>query len=103
MQWIAKDDLENKLVESIGDLDYRNFVSAMERLCTLPYSYRIKEFILKYRKPLLMQTNTYEIAKPKYDADGRMYVTTYGSFSGFYFVCDCSAVVVTNFLSFFYV
>lgn len=80
MQWLSKDELENELVESIGDLDYRNFVIAIERLCLLPYSYRIKDFILKYRKPLLTNSNTYEITKPKYDADGRMYVTTYGSY-----------------------
>lgn len=80
MQWISQDELENELVETIGELEYRNFITAIERLCLLPYSYRIKDFILKYRKPLLMQTNTYEIATPKYDADGRMYVTTYGLF-----------------------
>lgn len=78
MQWIAKEELENELVETLADLEYRNFVNAMDRLVSLPYSYRVKDFISKYRKPLLVQTNTYEIAKPKYDADGRMYVTTYG-------------------------
>ncbi len=78
MQWITKDELENELVESIGDSDYRNFVVAIERLCLLPYSYRIKDFIMKYRKPLLTQTSASEVAQPKYDADGRMYVTTYG-------------------------
>ncbi|XP_037027846.1 28S ribosomal protein S9, mitochondrial [Bradysia coprophila] len=76
-QWVSKDDLENILVETIGDLDYQNFITAMERLCSLPYSYRLKDFIMKYRKPLLARTNVYEIAKPKYDTDGRMYVTTY--------------------------
>lgn len=77
MQLITKDELENELVETIANKDYQSFVSAMERLCSLPYSYRIKDFILKYQKPLLVQSNTYEIVKPKYDADGRMYVTTY--------------------------
>jgi len=77
MQWISKNDLETELVEALSDLEYRNFVNAMERLCSLPYSYRLKDFIVKYRKPLLVQSTTYEIAKPKFDADGRMYVTTY--------------------------
>lgn len=84
MQWISKEELESELVESIGDLDYRNFVTAMERLFSLPYSYRVKDFILKYRKPLLTQTNTYDIVQPKYDTDGRMYVTTYGWCCGFF-------------------
>lgn len=84
MQWITKEDFETSLVETIGDIDYKNFIAAMERLCSLPYSYRAKDFISKYLKPLSAQANAYEIAKPKYDADGRMYVTTYGSL--FYFV-----------------
>lgn len=79
MQWLSKDDLETELVELIGDVEYKNFVNAMERLSSLPYSYRIKDFILKYRKPLQTHAMAYEVVKPKYDADGRMYVTTYGT------------------------
>lgn len=75
--WINKDQLESVLVETIGDSDHSRFVDAMERLCKLPYSYRFKDFIMKYRKPLISESNRYEIVQPKYDADGRMYVTTY--------------------------
>lgn len=76
-QWITKDELENILVETIGDVDFKHFITAMERLCQLPYSYRVKDFIMKYRKSLMSNTNRNEIVTPKYDADGRMYVTTY--------------------------
>lgn len=50
----------------------------MKRLATLPYSYRIKDFINKYRKPLMIQTTTYDIPKVQYDKDGRSYITVYG-------------------------
>lgn len=50
----------------------------MERLCAHPYSYRIKDFILNYRKPLMSQTKTYEIPKPQYDEKGVAFITTYG-------------------------
>lgn len=65
-------------MEAIEDIEYNNFVSAMDRLSSLPYSYKAKEFIYTFRKPLISQSNTYEIPKPQYDEQGRMFVTTYG-------------------------
>lgn len=79
-QWIQKADLEKQLVEIISDKEYSSFISTMERLCSLPYAIRAKDFVLKYRSPLLSPTTTLEIPKPQYDADGRAYITTYGKF-----------------------
>lgn len=78
-QWLSKEELELVLVEEIAEIEYTNFVNAMSRLVALPYSYKTKEFIDKYRKPLMTQTNTYDILKPQYDEQGRMFVTTYGN------------------------
>lgn len=77
-QWISQDQLELRLVETIRDIEYNNFVSAMDRLVSHPYSYRFKEFILDYRRPLLNQTITMEIPKPQVDQDGRSFITVYG-------------------------
>lgn len=77
-QWLPKDDLQQLLVEEIADIEYDNFVKSMERLVGLPYSHRSKAFIMTYRKPLMTDANTYDTLKPQYDADGRMFVTTYG-------------------------
>ncbi|CAH0545876.1 unnamed protein product [Brassicogethes aeneus] len=76
-QWIDKDSLEAKLVETIGDKDYESFVQAFERLCSLPYSYKVKDFIMEYRKPLMSQTKAHDAPKPQYDENGRAFVTTY--------------------------
>jgi hypothetical protein len=35
----------------------------MERLLEHPYSYRLKDFIEKFRKPMLIQTGALEIPK----------------------------------------
>lgn len=75
--WINKDQLEKILVESLTDLEYNNFLAVMERLLSLPYSYRHKEFIDKYRKPLAAQKFALEIPKPSYDEEGHAFVTTY--------------------------
>ncbi|XP_045452817.1 28S ribosomal protein S9, mitochondrial [Melitaea cinxia] len=75
--WITKDELEQILVETITDLEYDNFKLVMERLVSLPYSYRVKEFVEKFRKPLATQRFALEIPKPSYDENGVAFVTTY--------------------------
>ncbi|KAJ0174075.1 hypothetical protein K1T71_010221 [Dendrolimus kikuchii] len=75
--WLTKEQLEMALVESITDLEYDNFKVVMERLVSLPYSYRHKEFIEKHRKPLASQKFALEIPKPSYDDEGKAYITTY--------------------------
>lgn len=76
--WIDKESLEQKLLETIVDPQYENFVAALERLVAHPYSYRVKDFIMTYKKQLVAQTKTAEIPAPQYDTDGRAYITTYG-------------------------
>lgn len=76
-EWILKEQLEDFLVEQIADLEYNNFVNAMDRLVNHSYSYRNKDFIEKFRKPLMDTSNTYNIPKPEYDESGRCYVTVY--------------------------
>lgn len=80
-QWLPKGELEKLLVENIEDIEYDNFINAMSRLASLPYSYKTKDFINVHRKPLIAQSNKYEIPEPQYDEKGRMFVTTYGEFS----------------------
>lgn len=75
--WCTKEELEQMLVEGINELEYENFKLVMERLVTLPYSYRFKEFIEKFRKPLAAQRFALEIPKPSYDENGRAFITTY--------------------------
>lgn len=78
-KWLEKDSLEAVLLETIGDKEYENFINAMEKLISLPYSYRANEFISKYRKPLMSQMSSLEIPKLHYDSDGRAFITTYGN------------------------
>lgn len=76
--WITKEKLELMLVEKIMDKEYTHFVNALDRLIALPYSYRSKELIDKYRKPLLQQMTQQKIPEVQYDEKGRAFVTTYG-------------------------
>lgn len=74
---MPKDQLERLLVEQIADIEYQNFSSSMERLIASPYSYKTKEFIERFLKPLMDQSKQLEVPKPKIDEQGRQYVTTY--------------------------
>jgi len=76
-EWLPKDHLELMLVENIQDIEYNNFIAAMNRLATHPYSYRASEFIRKYQRPLMNQTTLLEIPKPQTDENGRSFITVY--------------------------
>ncbi|XP_055921116.1 28S ribosomal protein S9, mitochondrial [Eupeodes corollae] len=76
-QWLPKDQLEKQLVEMIADIEYNNFVNAMDRFVAHPYSYKRKDFIYKFTKPLLDQSKQPETPKPKIDEQGRQFITTY--------------------------
>lgn len=69
------------MVERIGDKDYDSLINALERLSNLPYSYKVKDFIIQYTKPLMSQLQNFDVPKPKYDSEGRAYVTTYGMYN----------------------
>lgn len=44
----------------------------------MPYSYRVKDFIMEFCTPLAQQLKASDVPKPLYDTDGKAYVTTYG-------------------------
>lgn len=77
-QWLNKDQLELKLVETIQEIEHGNFINAMDRLAKHPYSYRSKALIDQFSRPMLNQKVTLEIPKPQIGEDGRSFITTYG-------------------------
>ncbi|XP_060534967.1 small ribosomal subunit protein uS9m [Cylas formicarius] len=76
-EWVSKVHLENALMESLSDRDYNTFVNAIQRLSSLPYAYKEKEFIMGYKKALLEQIKLDEIPKPQLDEDGREFISVY--------------------------
>jgi len=42
---------------------YNVLISVLERLIQHPYSYRINDFIERFRKPMLIQTGVFDIPK----------------------------------------
>ncbi|XP_035782754.1 28S ribosomal protein S9, mitochondrial-like [Anopheles albimanus] len=76
-EWLTKELLEKKIVESISSIEYANFVDAMNRLAQHPLSKKVKNFILEYRKPLISKQDNDVISVPQHDTDGLQCVTIY--------------------------
>lgn len=76
---MTKDLLQDKIIEEITDKQYADFTAMMDRLLQHPYSYQVKDFIMNYRRNLIVQYKGRDIVEPKIGEDGRKYVTTYGN------------------------
>uniref|UniRef100_A0A671MI51 Small ribosomal subunit protein uS9m n=1 Tax=Sinocyclocheilus anshuiensis TaxID=1608454 RepID=A0A671MI51_9TELE len=69
-RWLLKEEIEENLVENISDQDYMRLIQLMEKLLSMPYCSLEKEFILKFRKQLEVQSSKYEIPALQYDPQG---------------------------------
>ncbi|XP_042222270.1 28S ribosomal protein S9, mitochondrial-like [Homarus americanus] len=76
--WVTKDQLENILLEKLKDSHYEFFIKSMNRLVDHPYSYRAKDFILRFRKPISSSIKLQEIPKLMFTAEGTPYIATTG-------------------------
>ncbi|NP_001038861.1 small ribosomal subunit protein uS9m [Danio rerio] len=69
-RWLLKEEMEEILVENISDQDYLRFIQLAERLLSMPYCSLEENFILKFRKPLEVQSREQEIPELQHDARG---------------------------------
>lgn len=69
-RWLLKEEMEEILVENISDQDYLRFIQLAERLLSMPYCSLEENFILKFRKPLEVQSRKQEIPELQHDARG---------------------------------
>uniref|UniRef100_A0A673MDM0 Small ribosomal subunit protein uS9m n=1 Tax=Sinocyclocheilus rhinocerous TaxID=307959 RepID=A0A673MDM0_9TELE len=69
-QVLLKEEIEENLVENISDQDYMRLIQLMEKLLSMPYCSLEKEFILKFRKQLEVQSRKYKIPALQYDPQG---------------------------------
>lgn len=72
---MKKEELEDLLIETISDSHYDEFIKMMDRLLAHPYSFRSKEFIMKYRKDLGIKKITAMANRKETLKDGRSSVT----------------------------
>uniref|UniRef100_A0A1B6D3Y2 Small ribosomal subunit protein uS9m n=1 Tax=Clastoptera arizonana TaxID=38151 RepID=A0A1B6D3Y2_9HEMI len=71
----TKDEYQTMFVEELSNAEFNNFVLTLERLMAHPYSYRLKDEIMLYRKPIMLQSTTFEPLQVEVLEDGRQFVT----------------------------
>jgi small subunit ribosomal protein S9 len=69
-----KKELETLCVETIADGEYAEFITVLERLLELPFSYRVKDEVFKYRVTDITSQSTQLFLTPEYDQEGRAFV-----------------------------
>lgn len=80
-QWLSLIELKSLLLERVNEQEYEYMIQSMEKLAEHPYSARIKQFFMMYRKELTTLTSTMEIKPLTYTPeDNRPYVEAEGKF-----------------------
>ena len=78
-RWMDLDEMKDKFKEVIKEEHVDDLIKALERLVELPFSYKAKDFIFKFRVPLSDVSDGMDsIIQPEYDAEGRGFVEYIG-------------------------
>lgn len=74
-RWITQEELCSHTLENIQPADYKEFILVLERLVVLPYSYRVRDEIFRYRVTSEGEfSSKLDIINPEYDEQGRAFV-----------------------------
>jgi hypothetical protein len=66
---------------------YKDFVCAIERLTEHPFSYRVRDFIFKFRVPISNIQSNESFSEPEFDEHGKAFVEAIGRTSKV-FLCN---------------
>jgi len=77
-RWVTKEELCKLTLESISDVEYKEFIHVLERLTALQFSYRVRDEIFGYRVTEGTSISAASFVTPEYDEQGRAYVEFQG-------------------------
>jgi hypothetical protein len=63
---------------STFSFQYKEFISALERLAEHPFSYRVKDFIFRFRIPISTLQSMDTFVAPELDEEGKAFVEAIG-------------------------
>jgi len=72
--WISKEELQDRILETLSDAQYNEWVNCMDRLANHHRHAREKEFIESFRKPLSGQVVQKTLPPVLLEADGKQSV-----------------------------
>jgi len=77
-RWMTKDELSTLFFEQITERQVNELTEALERLLENEFSYKAKDFIFKFRKPIGAIQAVEDPLEPQFDETGRSYVEYLG-------------------------
>jgi len=77
-RWITKEEASKICLETISETEHKEFLAVLERLIQLPFSYRVREDIFKWRVREKVVAGQEEFLTPSFDEKGRAWVEVEG-------------------------
>ncbi|KAJ7319728.1 hypothetical protein JRQ81_019239 [Phrynocephalus forsythii] len=77
-RWLIKEELEQILTDKLSDQDYSQFIQLLEKLAAMPCCSIEEDYLLKFRKEILLQSMKQLIEPLKYDERGVAFSTAEG-------------------------
>jgi len=73
-RWVTHEELNKQLLEDVSEGEFQEFVILLERLLELPFSYRVRDELFKYRVVSGETAGQQEFFVPQFDDQGRAFV-----------------------------
>jgi len=77
-RWVSQEEMQKKCLENISENDYKEFLQVLERLVSLPFSYRVRDDIFQWRVKEEDIAAQKDFLPPQFDEKGRAWVEVEG-------------------------
>ena len=77
-RWMTYEEVCKTCLETLSENDYKELITVLERLTSLPFSYRVKDDIFKWRIKEVAGVAANDFIVPEFDENGRAFVEVEG-------------------------
>jgi len=77
-RWMTHEEVSKACLETLSEAEYNEFILVLERLVSLPFSYRVKDDIFKWRVKEAAGIAVKDFITPQFDEKGRAFVEVEG-------------------------
>jgi len=77
-RWVTKEEASKICLESITETEHAEFLAVLERLVSLPFSYRVRDDLFRWRVREQLLAAQQEYITPQFDEKGRAWVEMQG-------------------------
>jgi small subunit ribosomal protein S9 len=77
-RWVTHEEVSKLCLETVTETEHKEFMGVLERLVGLPFSYRVKDDIFRWRVKEGISASQQEFIPPQFDERGRAWVEVEG-------------------------